>query len=88
MSRALASDIASDGKGKFAIPLLSDSDHRTIDAWGLQDPRYAKLRQEGIPYPAAYVIDRSGKVAWARIDQDYTKRPPNGEIRAALDALK
>jgi hypothetical protein len=34
------------------------------------------------------VIDRNGRVAWARIDRDYTERPPTQEIRAAIDALK
>jgi hypothetical protein len=34
------------------------------------------------------VIDRNGRVAWMRIDRDHTVRPPNAEIRAALDALR
>jgi hypothetical protein len=46
------------------------------------------MRLAGIPYPAVYLIDRSGKVAWARIDKDYRQRPPNEEIRAAIDALR
>jgi peroxiredoxin len=86
-SREFAASIAGDGGGKLAFPLLADPQHRVIDAYGLQDPRYARLRRAGIPYPAVYVIDKSGRVAWARIDEDYTQRPSNREIRAALDAL-
>lgn len=86
-SREFAASIASDGRGKVAFPLLSDPGHKVIDAYGLQDPRYSRLRQEGIPYPAVYVIDKAGRVTWARIDKDYTQRPPDSEIRAALDAL-
>ena len=86
-NKAFAASIAEDGAGKLAIPLLADSGHRVIDAYGIKDPRYARLRREGIPYPAVYVIDRSGRVAWARIEEDYTQRPSNREIRAALDAL-
>jgi len=86
-SKALAASIARDGGGKVAFHLLADPQHRVIDAYGLQDPRYARLRLAGIPYPAVYVIDQSGRVAWARIDKDYTQRPSNRQIRAALDAL-
>jgi peroxiredoxin len=58
-----------------------------IAADGRADPRYLKQRREGIPYPAAYVIDKAGRVAWSRIDFDFRERPPTSELRAALDAL-
>jgi peroxiredoxin len=80
--------IAKDGKGRLPFPLLSDAGHRVIDAYGLQDPRYLKQSSEGIPYPATYVIDKAGKVAWVRIDHDTTRRPPNSEVRAAIDGLR
>ena len=54
----------------------------------LPDPRYLKQRREGISYPALYVIDKAGRIAWARIDKDFRHRPSNSEIRAALDALQ
>lgn len=87
-SRSFAQSVAADGGGGVALRFLSDPDHRVIDAYGLPDPRYARLQYYGIPYPAAYVIDRTGRVAWARIDRDYTERPSNREIRAAIDLLK
>jgi hypothetical protein len=34
------------------------------------------------------VIDKNGNVAWMRLDHDTTQRPSNGQIRAALDALR
>jgi len=40
------------------------------------------------PHPAVYVVDKSGKVAWAKVEDDFKQRPGNAEIRAALDALK
>jgi peroxiredoxin len=86
--RRLAEKIASDGRGEVAFPLLSDPKSRTIDAYGLRDPAYAGQETDGIPRPAVYVIDKTGRVAWARIESDYKKRPANDEIRAALDALK
>jgi peroxiredoxin len=87
-SKILIERASRDGKGTLAFPLLSDPEHKVIDAYGLQDPRYAKLKQEGIPSPTTIVIDKQGRIAWMRIDRDHTVRPPNAEIRAALDALK
>lgn len=87
VSKGFAEEIAADARSGVSFQLLSDPQHRVIDAYGLTDPRYAGLRRAGIPYPAAYVIDRDGRIAWARIDKDYRQRPPNREIRAALDAL-
>jgi peroxiredoxin len=87
-SRGFSDTIAKDGKGPLAFPLLSDAGHRVIDAYGLQDPRYLKQSSEGIPYPTTLVIDRSGKIAWMRIDRDTTVRPPNSEVRAAINALR
>lgn len=87
-SRELAEKIASDKRGEVAFGLLSDPGSRTVDAYGLRDPAYAGQPQEGIPHPAVYVLDRAGRVAWARIESDYRKRPTNEEIRAALASLK
>jgi len=86
-SREFVESIARQAGGQSAFPLLSDPEHRVIDAYGLRDSRYARMRREGIPYPAVYVIDKSGRVSWARIDRKYWQRPANSEIRAALDAL-
>jgi peroxiredoxin len=87
-SRGFSRQIAADGKGPLSFPLLSDPQHQVIDAYGLRDPRYAKLGKDGIPSPTAYVIDKSGRVAWMRIDRDHRVRPENAEIRGALDKLR
>ena len=88
VSMSFADKIASDGKGAINFPLLSDPEHKIIDAYGLRDPAYNGQKVEGIPHPAVYVIDKQGKVAWARIESDYKQRPTNEEIRAALESLK
>jgi peroxiredoxin len=88
VSREFAQKIASDGKGKVNFPLLSDPDHKIIDAYGLRDPAYEGQKHEGIPHPAVYLIDKNGKVVWAKIESNYRERPANAEIRAALNALK
>ena len=86
-SREFEKKIAADGRGPITFSLLSDPDHRVIDGYGLRDPAYTDQKFEGIPYPTVYVIDRTGRVAWSKIHQDYKQRPSNQEIRAALDSL-
>lgn len=87
-SLKFSSTIAKDGKGGLSFPLLSDAGHRVIDAYGLQDPRYRKQSKAGIPYPTTLVIDKTGKIAWMRLDHDTTQRPSNSEVRAALSRLQ
>lgn len=86
-SRDLADKIASDGKGKINFPLLSDPGHKIIDAYGLRDPAYKEQKADGIPHPAVFIINKDGKVSWAKIESDYRKRPTNDELRAALNTL-
>ncbi len=88
MSKEFAKKIGSDGKGELNFPLLSDPEHKIIDAYGLHDPAYDGQDSAGIPHPAVYVIDKTGKVTWAKIESNYRERPANQEIRSALDALK
>ena len=79
--------IAADGKGSVNYTMLSDPGHKTIDAYGLHDAAYDGKRFDGIPHPAVYVIDKNGRVAWAKIESDYKLRPSNADIRAALESL-
>lgn len=88
VSKQFAIKLATDGRGEINFPLLSDPDHRTIDAYGLHDPAYDGDKFAGIPHPAVYVIGMNGIVAWAKVESNYRERPRNEEIRAALDALK
>jgi peroxiredoxin len=88
VSKDFAKKIAADGKGEINFPILSDPDHKIIDAYGLRDPAYEGQKVYGIPHPAVYVIDKTGKVAWAKIESNYRERPNNLEIRVALDALR
>lgn len=88
VSKDFARKIATDGKGEINFPILSDPGHKTIDAYGLRDTAYDGQEFAGIPHPAVYVIDKTGKVSWAKIESSYRERPTVLEIRQALDALK
>lgn len=88
VSKTFAEKLASDGKGRINFSILSDPEHKVIDAYGLLDPSYKAQDVYGIPHPAVYVIDKGGRVSWAKIESNYRERPVNDEIRAVLDALK
>jgi len=86
-TKQLTEKIAADGNGSVNYTMLSDPGHKIIDAYGLHDPAYDGKRFDGIPHPAVYVIDKNGRVAWAKVESDYKVRPSNADIRAALESL-
>jgi peroxiredoxin Q/BCP len=87
-TKEFAAKIASDGKGAINYSLLSDPDHKVIDAYGLHDPAYDGKQFDGIPRASVYVIDKNNRVAWMKIATSYRVRPTNADIRAALASLK
>lgn len=81
-TRQTVTRISADG----AVPdytFLSDPDHAVIARYGILNPNGGG---RGIPHPATYVIDKAGMVRWRDIETDYTIRPANGAIVAALRA--
>ena len=86
-SRALAAKIASDGRGGLGFSLLSDPRSVAIDRYGLRDPDYRGEKDDGIPRPAVFVLDATGRVRWEKIESDYRERPTTEEVAAALDAF-
>ena len=86
-TKQLIDKIAGDGNGAVNYMMLSDPGHKVIDAYGLHDPAYDGTKLDGIPHPTVYVIDKNGRVAWAKVETDYKVRPSNADIRAALEAL-
>jgi len=86
-TKQLIDKIAADGNGAVNYTMLSDPGHKVIDAYGLHDPAYNGTKFDGIPHPTVYVIDKNGRIAWAKVETDYKVRPSNTDIRAALEAL-
>ncbi len=87
-TKEFAAKIASDGKGAINYSLLSDPDHKVIDAYGLHDPAYDGKQFDGIPRASVYIIDKNNRVAWMKVATSYRVRPTNADIRAALASLK
>jgi peroxiredoxin len=82
-AKEMAARIAQDGKGDINFPLLSDPQHKTIDDYGIRDTTHDGQEFAGIPHPAVYVIGKDGKIIWAKVEDDYRKRPSNEDIRQA-----
>jgi peroxiredoxin len=70
---------------KIDFVLLTDTNHRVIDRYGLfnvDEPRHRPL-----PHPAVYVIDKDGMVQWSFVETNYRVRAENEDILAALAEL-
>jgi len=69
-------------KLKIPFPLLSDVDHKVIDAYDLYNA-------EGkISKPATYVLDTKGVVRWSFFEENYKIRPLDDVILEQLNKIK
>lgn len=72
------------GSKKLPAPLVlvRDDGLKTVDQWGL---RWNKPRET--TYPATYVINKNGRVAWSKISSSHAGRSTVEEILTALKKL-
>lgn len=72
----------------IAYPLLSDTNSKTIDAWGLRDPQYKPdSRAYGVPQPVIVILSPKGVVQASLAEEGYRTRPPLDLVLATIDAL-
>ncbi len=64
------------------FPVLSDTEAKLTKAFGLFDPG------NEIAWPAVYVIDKSGKIAWRGFLETYKERVTVDDILKAAKAAK
>lgn len=57
-------------------------------AFGADLPTINAAADWDIPVPATFVVDRSGRIAWAHVDSNYTARAEPSDVLRALDALR
>jgi peroxiredoxin len=67
---------------KLSFPILADVSLSTIRAWGVAD------EQNGIAWPAVYIVGRDGKILWRSLAESFRKRPLSAELLTALDASR
>ena len=79
--------------GKFAtqqkieFPLLSDPDHKTIEAYGLLN-KEAKGKSEGVPYPGTMILDKDGVIRAKLFFDGFAARHKPEEIVKAAKEIK
>lgn len=65
----------------ITYPLLSDSDSKTIRAYGLLNESVAKeSAQYGIPYPGTFIVNREGVVTEKYFEADFRQRYSASDI--------
>ncbi len=67
----------------ITYPLVSDPGSKVIDAWGLRN-QAARGREEGIPHPGTFLIDRSLKVLERAFEQAYQERNTAASLLARI----
>ena len=60
------------------FPLLSDESRATIRAYGIEDA------ENGISWPAIFIVDKAGNVVWRSLAQTYKIRAMPAQILEAL----
>jgi peroxiredoxin len=70
------------GKLRIPFPLLSDPKGEVARAYGLWNER------ENVAVPAVVIINRAGEITYLHAGSDPADRPTDGEVFAALKALK
>lgn len=74
-------------QAKLEFPLLSDPDHKVIEAYGLTN-KEAKGRIEGVPYPGTMILDKDGVIRAKLFFDGYKDRHPPTEIVKAAKGIK
>jgi peroxiredoxin len=76
-------------KKKIAYPLLSDVGSKTIDQYGIRNADVkAGSRQDGIPHPGVYLINKDGVVRAKVFFKGYARRATTAELLEAAKSLK
>ena len=73
---------------EIRYPLLSDSTHTHVAAYGIRNDEYPLgSAAYGIPHPGILFIDTAGLVALKFALPDYRKRPELNDVYSAVAAL-
>jgi peroxiredoxin len=71
-------------KRHITFPLLSDPDHRVIEAFGVRNREADGTRIAGVPYPGVFLIDRAGVIRAKLFYEGYRQRHHSDQILAAF----
>jgi len=74
-------------KQAITFPLLSDTDSRTIDAYGVRNLDVAGKRVDGIPHPGTFIVDRAGVIRAKLFHEGYKERHVSEQIIEAAKPI-
>lgn len=72
---------------KIEFPLLSDPKSRTIDDYRVRNTNVRSPRQQGIPYPTTFVVDKDGIIR-AKLPGTTRKRHTTDQLLEAVAKMK
>ena len=75
-------------KLRAPFPLLSDSKHEAMEAYGTRSLAYHGPGNNTINTPTLVLIDRTGTVQWIHQATDYKVRAPVSQVLAEARKLK
>lgn len=85
----LLSDRGNDVAKAYGIAFsMNAAEQELHKAFGAELPTINAAADWDIPVPATFIVDRSGRIAWAHVDSNYTIRAEPADIIRALDALR
>lgn len=73
------------------LALSFELDAKTIERYkqyGIDLPEANDSQKWELPIPATYIIDTDGTIAWAFVDEDYSKRPDYALVVKKLRAMQ
>jgi peroxiredoxin len=68
----------------YTFPILSDAKDEVIRRWDLVHP-HAGVDGADIARPAEFLIDRSGKIQWVNLTEDFRVRARPEQVLKAFD---
>lgn len=92
-SRGLGFDVLSDPGNVVAKSFgltfsMNEAEQQMHKAFGADLPEINGAGNWDLPVPATYVIDQSGRIAWAQVNSNYTERTEPADIIQAVSALR
>lgn len=74
-------------KSSITYPLLSDTNSKTIDAYGIRN-KEAPERWSGIPHPGTFIVDTSGVIRSKIFLEGYKDRHAPEALAGALQTAR
>ena len=75
-------------KNKLPFPILSDYNHRTIRAYGIESHNFAELKGYTVAKRSIFIVDKNGIVRYIWSTDMPTREPNYDEIEKTLEKIE